>query len=69
MTRQYKDGSCSCWKRFEKELDKYGSAFEFAFTITGKHYLEIKTIRTDGKRKPPWRVVCAFCPFCGSELK
>ena len=68
MNQQYENGSCSCWKQFQKELDKHGTEFEFAFTMTGKQYLEIKTVRSDGKRKPPKRVLCAFCPFCGGKL-
>jgi len=28
-----------------------------------------ETERIDGKRKPPKRIVCSFCPFCGAELK
>jgi hypothetical protein len=69
MTRQFKNGTCSCWKPFQKKLDEQGTDLELAFSLSGKVYLQVQTMRTDGQRKPPVRVVCSHCPFCGEKLK
>jgi len=69
VSRQFKNGTCSCWKPLQKELGKQGTGLELAFSLTGKFYLQVQTMRTDGKRKPPVRVVCSHCPFCGAKLK
>jgi hypothetical protein len=69
MTRQFKNGSCSCWRQCDKELAKGGTELDVAFSWDGHQYLPIKTIRIDGKRNPPKTVLCSYCPFCGAKLK
>ena len=69
MSRQFKNGTCSCWKQVDERLSKEGTALVKALTFHGHQYLELWTERIDTKRKPPHRVVASFCPFCGSKLK
>jgi len=69
MSRQFKDGRCSCWKQVNDELEKHGTLLATSFTLSGHEFLNIETERTDGKRKPPKRIVASFCPFCGQKLK
>jgi hypothetical protein len=68
VSKQFKNGRCSCWKQVDDELGKKGVQLAKAFNLAGHEFLEIKTERTDGKRKQPHRIVCSFCPFCGSKL-
>lgn len=69
MSRQFKNGKCSCWQQVDARLKKEGSSLARAFNFAGQEFLEVKTQRDDEKRKPPARIVCSFCPFCGSQLK
>ena len=69
MSRQFKTGRCTCWKKCDQELAKHETRLVVAFTMAGKEHLELKTERLDGKRKPAKRIVCSFCPFCGAKLK
>jgi hypothetical protein len=69
MSRQYKNGRCTCWAKCDKELVKHGTRLATAFSFSGKHFLELGTERTDGRRKPAKRIVCSYCPFCGAKLK
>ena len=70
MSRQFKNGSCSCWKDVDKQLSKQetGSELDLFFTFSGRVYVKVATYRTDNKRKPPKTVLASFCPFCGKKL-
>ena len=69
MAKQMKNGKCTCWTQVDARLAKEGSSLSRAFNFSGHEFLELKTIRNDGKRKPPARIVCSCCPFCGAQLK
>lgn len=69
MSRQFKNGTCSCWKQVDEQLGKEGTALVKAVSFMGQLFLELRTERIDEKRKPPHRIVATFCPFCGKKLK
>lgn len=69
MSRQFKNGACSCWKQVDEKLSKEGAELAKAVSFTGHLFLELRTERIDDKRKPPRRIVASFCPFCGKRLK
>jgi hypothetical protein len=69
VSRQFKNGTCSCWKKVDANLGEKGTRLERLFSIGDHQYLAIATERMDGKRSPPRRIVASFCPFCGSKLK
>lgn len=68
MSRQYKNGKCSCWAKLDKKLEEADCAVDYGFDFSGKTYMAIRTFRTKG-RKPPVSVFAAYCPFCGEKLK
>lgn len=69
MSRQFQSGKCSCWKTVNGRLQMEGTELVVALNFGGKQFLELLTKRIDGKRKPPHRIVCTYCPFCGAKLK
>lgn len=71
VSRQLKNGKCTCWAKVDKELDKQGTTSELAqsFTFTGHHYLQVKTENKNKLRKSPTTVFASYCPFCGKKLK
>jgi len=69
MSKQYKNGRCSCWKSINETLRKEGSQLGFSFTMTGHEYLQVTTENVGKSRKKPSIVVASHCPFCGSKLK
>lgn len=70
MSRQFKNGKCSCWKKIDKQLREDDSCLDFSWDFSGKTYLNIATHRTDGnRRKTAKRVLASYCPFCGSKLE
>ena len=68
MSRQFKNGTCSCWKQVDKLLDKEGTALVKTLTFHGHQYMELLTERIDQRRTQPKRIVASFCPFCGKKL-
>jgi hypothetical protein len=69
MSRQFKDGRCSCWKKVNENLDEFGTCLSLAFSMTGHIYLEIGTERSDGQPGSARSLVASYCPFCGAKLK
>lgn len=70
MSRQYNDGRCSCWKRVDKLLgERDGAKLSITFTLTGHHYLQVKTEKISKSRKAPKLILASYCPFCGEKLK
>ena len=71
MSRQLKNGKCSCWAEVNKQLDKQGTNSELSqsFTFTGHHYLQVRTENKVKSRKSPKTVLASYCPFCGEKLK
>ncbi len=70
MTRQLKNGSCSCWKTINKQLVEHNTRLSESFTFSGHTYLQIATEKIDSKvRKPTKLMLASYCPFCGSKLK
>ena len=69
MSKQLKNGKCSCWKPIDNELEKNGCGIDYSWDFSGKTYIKVATHRTDNKRKPPMSLYASFCPFCGEKLK
>lgn len=71
MSRQFKNGKCSCWNDVDKQLDKAGANARLAlsFSLNGHHYLQVKTENVNTSRKAPKTVIASYCPFCGTKLK
>ncbi len=71
MSRQFKNGKCSCWDQVNKKLDEAGANAELvqSFSFTGHHYLQVKTDNKNKSRKAPKTVLASYCPFCGKKLK
>ena len=71
MSRQTKNGQCSCWKDVDKQLEAANANARLvqSFTFTGHHYLQVKTENLNKSRKAPKTVIASYCPFCGKKLK
>lgn len=69
MSKQAKNGRCSCWDQVNKSLEETGDELTKWFSFSGHHYLEIATSKIVKSRKKPKRVFASFCPMCGAKLK
>ena len=69
MSKQYKNGKCSCWKAVEKKLATYGTGLTTSFTFDGYTYLNIQTCKLDMSPGLPKSIFASYCPFCGGKLK
>ena len=70
MSRQLKNGKCSCWAKVNKELGKHETALTYAWGMGGTTYLEVAT-HYDGEKNRgiAKKMFASFCPFCGGKLK
>ena len=68
MSRQYKNGKCSCWAAIEKKLEETDDAIDYSFSMDGRVYLQISTFRVRGRGRPQ-AIVATYCPVCGEKLK
>lgn len=69
MSRQYKDGSCSCWKSVNKTLEELGGRLSERFSLSGHRYLSIETEKINSSNRNKPAAVASYCPFCGNKLK
>jgi len=70
MSRQFNNGTCSCWKKLGKELEKHNTQLVTDFSFRGHRYLNVSVAKVDSKKRlPAKRVFASFCPFCGEHLK
>lgn len=69
MSRQMKNGKCSCWKTIDKKLSEHNTRLSQSFTFTGHLYLNVGTENIEKSRKSPKTVIASYCPFCGEKLK
>jgi len=60
MSRQFNNGSCSCWKQVDRNIAKHGMSLSYVVSVTGHKYLNVAKTLT---------IVARFCPFCGAKLK
>lgn len=69
MSKQFRNGACSCWPSVDYRLEKQGGCLDTSLDMEGHVYLNVGTCAVFGKpqRKVP-RVVASFCPFCGKPL-
>ena len=70
MSRQFKNGKCSCWDRLNKILKGHNAELDISFNFIGEHFLNITTNKINSRLKGnKKRVFASFCPFCGCKLK
>lgn len=70
MSKQYKNGKCSCWRKIDKELSKYNTTLSYVYHFDGGVSLLVATHKTSDA-KPGNRarsVLASYCPFCGGKL-
>lgn len=65
MSKQYKNGTCSCWKQVDDQIPE-GESLDVGFNLSGHEFLKIATHRADKKRKS--NIYASYCPFCGKKL-
>ena len=71
MSKQQKNGKCSCWASVNRRLKSSETELSLSFTWTNPthYYLQVATERTDGNnRKKKKTVLASYCPFCGKKL-
>lgn len=69
MSRQFKNGTCSCWRKVNNTLKEHNTQLSQSFTISGHMYLNVATEKIEKSRKQPKAIIASFCPFCGQKLK
>ena len=71
MSKQHKNGSCSCWDQVDQTLAEQNTRIGRSFGgLTGRHYIMIVSEKVDTKKRgKPRSIMASFCPFCGKKLK
>ncbi len=71
MSRTPKDPNrCDCITKANAQLESKGVAVSVGFTLSGYVFplLQTESLKTQ-RPTSKFRVSCAFCPFCGIELR
>ena len=69
MSKQFKNGTCSCWEQCNRELAKHNARLSGSFSLSGHDYLNVATENIVKSRNRPKTVVASYCPFCGKKLR